>query len=158
MSPRVDVSMTDAAITEFLQKPLTGVLTTLEPDGWPHSAGMWFALADGAVQMWTYAKSQKAINLRRDPRAAFLVEDGVGYMELKGVLIRGRVAIVDDIEAILAIGLKLYDRYTLPATGVKPEDGPIVELRRQAAKRVGLVLPMARVATWDHAKLVAGSG
>ena len=34
---------------------------------------------------WTYAKSQKAKNLERDPRATVGIEDGVQYHELRGV-------------------------------------------------------------------------
>jgi PPOX class probable F420-dependent enzyme len=153
MSPRVDVSMTPEEIATFLAEPRTAVLTTLGADGWPHSAGMWFAVVDHELHMWTYAKSQKATNAQRDPRCSFLVEEGVGYSELRGVLVRERLTIVRDLDAVAAIGGLLYDRYTLPRTGVPLEDGPIVEIRRQATKRIGLVLPIARVASWDHSKM-----
>ncbi|MGH2730285.1 MAG: pyridoxamine 5'-phosphate oxidase, partial [Actinomycetota bacterium] len=61
--------------------------------------------------------------------------------------------IVRDLEAVAAIGGLLYDRYTLPRTGVPLEAGPDVEIRRQATKRLGLILPIARVASWDHSKI-----
>jgi PPOX class probable F420-dependent enzyme len=145
--------MTPEEVAAFLAEPRTGVLTTLGPDGWPHSAGMWFAVVEAELHMWTYAKSQKAANAQRDSRCSFLVEEGVGYSELKGVLVRGRLTIVRDVAAVAAIGGLLYDRYTLPRTGVPLDAGPHVEVRRQATKRVGLILPIARVASWDHAKM-----
>ena len=145
--------MTPGEVAELLNSPLTAVLSTLGADGSPHSAGMWFAADDAAVRMWTYAKSQKAVNLRRDPRAAVLVEEGVAYDELRGVLVRGRVELVVDEDAIAAIGRSLYERYTLPRTGL-PLEGPVLaELLRQATKRVGIVLPLDDVASWDHGKL-----
>ncbi|HVF52305.1 MAG TPA: TIGR03618 family F420-dependent PPOX class oxidoreductase [Actinomycetota bacterium] len=155
MSPKVDVSMTPDEVVSFLREPRTGVLSTLGPDGGPHSAGMWFVLreADDVLWMWTYGKSQKAVNARRDPRAVFLVEDGMRYDQLKGVSIRGRLEVVTDTESIADIGMALYERYTLPATGVRAEDGPEYEIRRQATKRVGLVLPLSDVASWDHSRL-----
>src|SRR5207247_4539576 len=145
--------MTDEEVTAFLREPRTSVLSTLGPDGGPHAAAMWYVLRDGAIEMWTYAKSQKARNAIRDPRAAVLVEEGSAYSELRGVLVRGNLEVVTDADAVEAIGRRLYDRYTLPRTGIPVDEGPHLELRRQAAKRVGLVLPMRRVASWDHARL-----
>jgi nitroimidazol reductase NimA-like FMN-containing flavoprotein (pyridoxamine 5'-phosphate oxidase superfamily) len=145
--------MTPDEVAAFLAEPRTAALTTLGADGWPHSAGMWFAPVDDELHMWTYAKSQKAANAQRDKRCSFLAEEGVGYSELRGVLVRGRLQIVRDEEAIATIGGLLYDRYTLPSTGVPLADGPVVEIRRQASKRIGLVLPMDRIASWDHSKI-----
>ena len=153
MSPRPDVSMSDEEITAFLQPARTGVLTTLDRDGWPHSTGMWFAPDEDRLLMWTYAKSQKARNAMRDPRCAFLLEDGVAYNELSGVLVRGTVRISDVFEEVADVGHRLYDRYTLPTTGLPYEQGPNIEIERQAHKRVAIILPMEDVASWDHSKL-----
>ncbi len=153
MTPRLDVSMSDAEIRAFLEPARTAVLSTLAPDGGPHSAGMWYEPRDDSIRMWTYAKSQKARNARRDPRAAVLVEEGVRYSELKGVLVRGRLHLVEDFEEVLAIGVALYNRYTLPVTGIAVDDGPIAEISKQASKRVGLILPLDKVASWDHSRM-----
>lgn len=152
MTPRPDVSMTPAEITAFLDAPRTAVLSTLGNDGIPHMAAMWFVRCDGAIQMWTYAKSQKAVNLRRDPRAAVLIEDGIAYDELKGIVIRGIVELIEGFDAIASIGRSLYIRYTLPLTGVSL-DLALPEIERQARKRVGISLALDDVASWDHSKL-----
>jgi PPOX class probable F420-dependent enzyme len=145
--------MTREEVAAFLRVPRTATLSTLAADGGPHSAGMWFVAADDVIRMWTYAKSQKTVNLRRDPRAAFLVEDGDEYSQLRGVLARGRVEIVDDFESIATIGKELYARYTEPRTGLPVAGDVLAEIERQARKRVGLVLPLLDVASWDHSKL-----
>ncbi len=153
MSPRADVSMTPDEIATLLALPMTGVLSTLDRSGAPHAAAMWFTPNERELRMWTYAKSQKAVNLRRDPRCAFLVEEGTAYNELRGVLVKGAARLVTDYDEILAIGTALYDRYTLPATGVEALAGPIAEIERQARKRVGIVLSLDNLASWDHSKL-----
>ena len=145
--------MTADEIARFVAEPRSGVLSTLDKNGGPHSAGMWFVPSGAEILMWTYAKSQKAVNLRRDPRCAFLVEDGLAYDELRGILITGSVTLIEGFEDIRAIGIALYDRYTKPHTGIPAEDGPIVEIERQARKWVGISLPVAGIASWDHSKL-----
>ena len=145
--------MSAAEVAAFLEPARTGVLTTLDRDGWPHSTGMWFVPDADSLAMWTYAKSQKAKNVLRDPRCAFLVEGGVAYNELAGVLLRGNVRVTDDFDEVADVGRRLYDRYTLPTTGLAYEDGPNIEIERQARKRVAIILPMEEVASWDHSKL-----
>ena len=145
--------MTSDEIEAFLTEPRTAVLSTLEHDGAPHAAAMWFTLQGDEILMWTYAKSQKATNLRRDPRCALHAEDGLAYNELRGVLVKGTARLIEGFDDIVDIGKALYDRYTLPVTGLAVDQGPIVELERQAAKRIGIGLPMDRVASWDHSKL-----
>lgn len=153
MSPRSDVYMTPAEVAAFLSEPRTAVLSTLERDGSPHAAAMWFVPGEDEILMWTYAKSQKAVNLRRDPRCAVHAEDGLAYNELRGVLVQGRARLIEGFDDIVEIGKALYDRYTLPATGLPVDQGPIVEIERQAKKRIGIAVPMERIATWDHRKL-----
>ena len=145
--------MTPEEVETFLARPLTAVLSTLAPDGGPHSAGMWFAATPDAIRMWTYAKSQKAVNLRRDSRAALLAEEGTAYSELRGVLVRGRAELLTSFDDIVAIGMRLYELYTQPSRGAPPEGAVLAEIERQARKRVGIVLPRAEIASWDHSKL-----
>ncbi len=160
MSPRADVSMSADEVRTFLEPPRTAVLSTLGPDGFPHSVGMWFVpvfdTTMGELRMWAYAKSQKIRNLERDNRCAAMVEEGDAYDTLRGILVRGLVELVEDFDHICAIGAALYERYTLPRTGIPVNEGPHIEIERQAAKRKGLVLPLLRVTSWDHRKLVTG--
>jgi len=102
--------------------------------------------------MWAYAKSQKVRNVERDARCAFMVEEGTTYANLRGILVRGEARLVEDVDDVYAIGVRLYERYTLPATDLAVQ-GPEVEIRRQAGKRKGIVLTLERVASWNHAKL-----
>ena len=150
---RVDISMPADEVARFLAVPDTAVLSTLGRRGFPHLAGMWFVPVGNELQMWTYGKSQKAVNLRRDPRCGLLVERGVEYNQLRGVLVRGEAKLIEDLDAIVQIGMALSERYSVPATGEAAARPPEAEIGRQATKRVGLVLPIERLVSWDHSKL-----
>jgi PPOX class probable F420-dependent enzyme len=151
--------MTDDEIWRFLAPSRTAVLSTLGKDGFPHTVAMWFVPVQetGELRMWAYTKSQKVRNLQRDSRCSVMVEEGDTYNSLKGVLVQGRAQLVEDPDEIEDIGRRLYDRYTFPITGVEVDAGPHTEIRRQAVKRKGIVIPTESVASWDHSRLSAGA-
>ena len=73
-SQRERIRMTDAEAAEFLATERTVQVASIGPDGTPHLVPMWFAVVDGRIAFWTFAKAQKTLNLRRDPRITCLVE------------------------------------------------------------------------------------
>ncbi len=139
-------------IATFLGEAHVAVLSTIDGAGFPHSVGMYYSFQDGTIRMWPYGKSQKVKNLERDPRCAVLVESGVPYRDLKGVLIRGRAEVVRDFDRVFELGKEIYDRYFFPRTGVALEDGAVDGIRRQSEKRVSVVITPERIASWDHGK------
>ena len=122
---------------------------THAPDGTIHLVTMFYALDDDRVALWTHARSQKAMNLRRDPRITCLVEEGDAYDELRGVQMAGSVEIVDDYERVLSLGTRIYERY-FAAPGVA-----LPSLASLARKRVAFLVTAERVSSWDHRKLSA---
>src|ERR1700727_2397861 len=113
---RAQIVMSDSEIAEFVAKSRTGTLATVGPDGQPHLTAMWYGVVDGQIWLETKAKSQKAVNLRRDPRVSFLLEDGQTYDTLRGVSFEGVAEIVDDPDAIFRVGVRVWGRYTAPYT------------------------------------------
>ena len=90
MSRRDQIIMTPDEVTTYLKSKLTIVINSIGKDGVPHPAPMWFAVEyDGAIVMTTFTKSQKIVNLKRDPRVTLLLEDGTVYAELRGVIFHG---------------------------------------------------------------------
>jgi PPOX class probable F420-dependent enzyme len=81
---RKQIVMSAAEVTAFLERSRTATVASVGPDGRPHLAAMWYALIGDAVFIETKAKSLKAVNLRRDPRMAFMVEAGTSYDTLRG--------------------------------------------------------------------------
>src|SRR5579859_2322418 len=104
MSRRSLITMNEEEIQAFLQEERTLQVATIDHDGYPHLVAMWYVLLDGQVAFWTYARSQKAVNLRRDPRLTCLVETGERYDELRGVQIKGQAIIRDEGETVLRLG------------------------------------------------------
>ncbi|WP_454196021.1 pyridoxamine 5'-phosphate oxidase family protein [Nocardia sp. Marseille-Q1738] len=148
VNQRAQIVMSDTEITEFLQSSRIATLATIGPTGTPHLTAMWYALIDGEIWFETKAKSQKAVNLRRDPRVSCLVEAGDTYDQLRGVSIEGRAEIVEDAEKLFAVGVSVWERYTGPYS----EDvRPMVE--SMLHKRVAVRVVPERTRSWDHRKL-----
>ncbi|HYR96251.1 MAG TPA: pyridoxamine 5'-phosphate oxidase family protein, partial [Candidatus Binatus sp.] len=77
MQRRKTIALTPDEQQQYLDGSHTIILTSLDRHGYPHSIAMWYVVdPDGAVVMTTFAKSQKTLNLRRDPRCALLLESG----------------------------------------------------------------------------------
>jgi PPOX class probable F420-dependent enzyme len=124
VNQRADIVLSDEEIQTFLAGSRSMTLASVGPDGHPHLVAMWFALIDGQICFETKAKSQKAVNLRRNPLVSCLVEDGTVYEDLRGVAIEGTAEVTDDAELLWAIGVNVFERYYGPYT----EDlKPIVE-------------------------------
>ena len=135
-------------------------MATIGPGGQPHLVAMWYGLLDGRVCFETKAKSQKVVNLRRDPRITCSIEAGVTYDQLRGVAIEGTATIIDDpaSEDFWAVAVDIWERYQGPYS---EEARPLVEMMMN--KRVVVRIDPHRVRSWDHRKLgldpmpVAGS-
>ena len=140
--------MTDEEVRGFLEEQMVMQCATNGPRGMPHMVALWFVGDGGELRSWTYAKSQKARNLERDPRATLGIEDGVQYNELRGVMLECDVEVERDPSEVEQHGLKLFARY---AGDLSPEIREMVAA--QARKRVGLRFVPSRVVSWDHRKL-----
>ena len=106
-SGRGSVQMTEAEIEDFLAANMKVQVATVGPDGAPHLTTLFYVLEDGMLAFWTYGRSQKVVNLRRDPRITCLVEDGTDYAELRGVSIQGTARLVEEYDGkvrLIAVG------------------------------------------------------
>jgi PPOX class probable F420-dependent enzyme len=93
-------------IRAFLDAPRYAVVATLNPDGSPHQAVVWYRL-DGEDIVLNSAEGRRwPANLRRDPRISFMVEDGLRYVSA-----RGRVQVEDDQEIAQADIAEMARRY-----------------------------------------------
>ena len=142
------IKMSDAEIDAFLEAGRDLQVASINADGTPHLVTMWYAMQDGEIAFWTYRKSQKITNLRRDPRLSVLVATGEVYDQLKGVSIQGQAEIVDDPVEVLRYGEAVYERYWGPVDDTV-RDG----VRAMGAKRVVIVVKPEKILSWDHSKL-----
>lgn len=149
MNRRDQITMSAEERRAFLAEGQTLTCATIGPGGRPHLVPLWYVPDGETLLTWTYAASQKARNLQRDPRATVLVEDGEQYQELRGVSMECDVELLREPDQVAAIGLALTARYA----GGEPVGQAREQVLRQAAKRVGVRFTPTHVASWDHRKL-----
>jgi PPOX class probable F420-dependent enzyme len=147
-SRRAQIEMTEDEVRAFVADRMVMQCATVGPRGLPHMVPLWYVPEGIELVGWTYAKSQKARNLERDPRATVGIEDGVQYHELRGVMFECDVELERDPSKVEQNGLMLFKRY---AGELGPEIREMVA--NQARKRVGLRFVPSRVVSWDHRKL-----
>lgn len=147
---RGQIVMSDEEITSFLDRQRVATIATIGSAGLPHLVAMWYGLVDGRLYFETKAKSQKAVNLRRDPRIVCSIEDGDSYDTLRGVSIDGTATIIDDVtsDEYWAAGISVWERYQGPYT---EEMRPFVEMMMN--KRIVVRVDPTRTRSWDHRKL-----
>jgi len=153
---RKDISMSDAEVLDFLGSGAKVLqVATIGRDGWPHVAPMWFTLDDGRIVFRSFTKSQKIVNLRRDPRITVLVETGDTYDTLRGVMVKGTASLIDDPAYVLEIYGRLGARYPFAGDTPVALDGEALEqaFGPYAAKNTAVVVEPDRIASWDHTKL-----
>lgn len=151
---RDEVRMTEAEAAAFVETRRSMIVATLNRDGSPHQTVLWFARdGDGAWLFETYAKSQKALNLRRDPRISLLWEAGETYDQLRGVSVQGRAEIVD-AEPELSRLMRFCVQRNTPGLDATALDQAVASLAR---KRIVVRVRPEKTISWDHRKL-AGEG
>lgn len=159
MGTRDAVRMSAEEVAIFLREHLKVQVATVGKDGAPHLSTLFYIVDEaGRIAFWTYARSQKIRNLERDPRVSCLVEDGDDYFALRGASITGAAEIVRDPDRLRRIGSAVACRMAGVADLADLGELGRGEVERQVAKRVAVVIHPDQVATWDHRKMLAGTG
>ena len=146
MSPRRDTRLTPDEQAELLREARKAALATVDGEGFPHVVAMGFLVKDGAIYMTSYAKAQKVVNARRNPRVAVMIEAGERYADFRGVLIRGRCEVIED-QAQVEMVIRQAAEKASPAS--RPQAGALASV----SKRVILRVIPEKIASWDHRKL-----
>ena len=148
-SRRADIALTDEERERFLDEGWTLQVATNGPGGFPHLAAMWYVMIDGVVHFTTFGKSQKIVNLQRDPRITAMLETGQAYEELRGLVIRGTAELDTDVATTAAVMSVVGSKYQgMPI----PIETPEAALPA-ASKRVIVRIRPERIYSWDHTKL-----
>ncbi len=147
---RDQIKLSPEEIAAYLAESKTVIAGTNGPRGVPHLMPLWFVTRGEEIWGWTFAKSQKAKNLERDPRATLLIEDGVTYEELRGVMIECDVELIWNAADVREIGVELFTKY---GDGNPPAEPVLQMIDAQTPKRVGLRFKPTRYVSWDHRKL-----
>ena len=150
---RSSITMTEAEIAAYLETQTILNIASIGPTGHPHLVAMWYEVMDGKVTFWTFGKSQKIVNLRRNNKITGLIESGDAYEELKGLEIVGTATIIEDYDKILAIGKAVGLKYNGEGA---ISDAALPFLEAQAKKRLGIQIEVENIVSWDHSKIGGG--
>jgi hypothetical protein len=151
-SRRELIQMTEDEQRAFLAEQKTITIVSNKADGYPHPMPMWFAFdPDRTVRMTTFRKSQKVLNVSRDPKVTLMAEAGVEYPELRGLVIYGTCEIVDELRAVQDTLVDITGGEA--AASQEAREGMYKVIEGTAAKRVLLKINPGKVVSWDHRKL-----
>ncbi|MCX2949070.1 pyridoxamine 5'-phosphate oxidase family protein [Lentzea sp. NEAU-D7] len=144
------IRMTPDEVETFLQGQKTLIVATIGRNGLPHLAPMWFAWVDGELVFCTDRKSQKIVNLRRDPRCSVLAEAGETYDQLRGVHMEGVTEFTPDLGRVVdAVVARNFGE-----VGTDPEAREA--LHKAMSRRVAVIFRPTKTASWDHRKTMSG--
>lgn len=148
-SRRSAIALTDEEQKQFLEESWTLQVASNGHKGYPHLVAMWYVVIDGKIHFTTFGKSQKIMNLKRDPKITCMLESGKGYAELKGLVIEGDAEIVEDTPFTAKVMGLVGSKYNgIPV----PTETPEAALKA-ASKRVTVRVNPVDVYSWDHSKL-----
>ncbi|GAA1070562.1 pyridoxamine 5'-phosphate oxidase family protein [Nocardiopsis composta] len=150
---RARIRLTGEEAEAFLAANRKVQVATVGRDGAPHLSTLFYAMVGGRLAFWTYAASQKAVNLRRDPRMTCLVDDGEDYGELRGLVLYGTAELDGDPAAVARVGTAVTAAMT--GTPVADLQGPEAQqgIAQAGRKRVAVFLDVQRTVSWDHRKI-----
>ena len=147
-SRRDMIKMNEEEVSAFIEGGKSLQTATINKDGSPHLVAMWYGIIDGKLVIETFEKSQKAVNLKRDPRIACLLEAGTEYNELRGVQINGIATLVTDPDEI-----RVLMKAVLSRNHEMDEKTLELAVEHGSNKRLGVIIEPTKIVTWDHRKL-----
>jgi hypothetical protein len=141
------IAMTMDEVDAYLRAERTCRVGTVGVDGGPHVSALWFVWDGTAVWLNSMVKSQRWVNVVRNPRVSLLVDGGVEFMDLHGVEVIGNAEVVGEVprgdgpDPVLAEPERLF--------GEKYTGGQFIADGRHAWLRV---VP-EKIVSWDFRKL-----
>jgi nitroimidazol reductase NimA-like FMN-containing flavoprotein (pyridoxamine 5'-phosphate oxidase superfamily) len=117
---RIKQQLTNEEAIELLKKEPRGVLSVLGDDGYPYGVPIdhWYNDADGWIYFHSGKKGHKIDAINRCIKVSFCVYDS-GYrkegewaLNIRSVIVFGRVEIIEDREVIYDISRKLSRKFT----------------------------------------------
>jgi len=141
--------MTDEEMRLFIEEQKSLQVSCVGSDGWPHLTTLWFAVVDERIVFETYTRSQKILNLQRNPHITILLEDGIVYEKLRGVMIKGKAVLESKPENVEKYAKAVMIRN-------QPEIGEEIlseAAKQMSLKRTAVIVEPHETISWDHTKL-----
>lgn len=143
---RPELRMARDEVRAFLDQHQTLMLATVDDDGAPHVAPVFYArIDDNTLAFMSATDTRHARHLRHEPRVSGVVEDGDSYATIRAVQFAGRTRfLVEDAEA-QRIAEKLARR-------LAGDELPDSIENWIAPGRIVIVIDLEHIVSWDHTK------
>lgn len=127
---------------EFLDsKPGWIVLTTVGPDGFPHSVPLGYFRLGDEILMGVRANTLKLRNIQQNPKVSLVLETGSTMADIKGLMVQGTATVHTDPDDLLH-----YAREAAKLRGMPEEELPTAPRPGAAYIRV----TPHRLRSWDY--------
>jgi nitroimidazol reductase NimA-like FMN-containing flavoprotein (pyridoxamine 5'-phosphate oxidase superfamily) len=144
-------SLTIAEINKILSMTLIANLATLGEDNTIHIVPMWFIRIGNDICIPTSRHTRKYKNLRAKPFASVMIDISRAGLDLKGVLIKGQVELVEGDEA-RKINIQIHLKYVTP----EGLSDPSVASYLSKGDDVTVKIHMDDLVNWNLAQSKAG--
>lgn len=143
--------LSSAEVDELLSKTLIANLATLDNDGGVHILPMWFLRMDDDICIPTSSRTHKYRNLQARQRASVMIDISRAGLNLRGVLIRGRVNLLYG-EVARQINHSIHLKYVTP----EGLDDPEVASYLSKGDDVTIKVHMDHLVSWNLSDSKAG--
>lgn len=117
---RIKQQLPQEECIELLKNEKRGVLSVLGDDGYPYGVPMnhYYSEEDGWIYFHSGMQGHKIDAIRRSDKASFCIydggfrKDGEWALNIKSVIVFGRIVIIDNREKIYDIAAKLSRKFT----------------------------------------------
>jgi nitroimidazol reductase NimA-like FMN-containing flavoprotein (pyridoxamine 5'-phosphate oxidase superfamily) len=140
---KLDLSLGEEELEDFLASQRTARLATVDAQGRPQVVPLWFVWADRAMFLNSTLGNVTVRNVQRNSEVTAVVDDGESYDQLRGVLLRGRAVPADGDHRIDNVRRTWSEKY-MGGTPV-PYD--------RWRNRVWLRLDPTSITSWDFRKI-----
>ena len=143
--PRSILRLTEEELEELLTTERSLRIGTVNKDGTPHVAPMWFVWHDGAIWLNSLRRSRRTSDLAAGSQVALCVDAGQDYFELRGAVLYGTPEEITD-EAVTTEARKLFGRKYWNIDEI-----PVTK------SHVWLRVKPDKIVSWDFKKIPAGN-
>jgi PPOX class probable F420-dependent enzyme len=158
------VAMSRDEMDRFLQQKLVARLTSIRPDGYPHTTPLWYVWDGEALwfEIGAGARPRQHLrNLRRNPKLCVMIDrdarpDQGGVFDAQGVLIRGLVELSTAETLQEEVSRKVLTRYLGPE-GERYLDDMLQDGKPGKNRVVAKIIP-EHMSGWDFRKLPGAGG
>jgi general stress protein 26 len=97
--------------SQFLKSQKILRLATISPSGSPHIVPVWYRYTNGRFYVGTNTRTEKAKNIKNNPRVSFCIDTGIKSPDIFGIMGVGRARLIIKPHRVQYLAEKILLRY-----------------------------------------------